>query len=67
MRTLDEHEDDRPAKWPARYHALAVKALRRGKISIGRCAEYLGISRQKAMKYLEQEPAGVEEIEVAPA
>jgi XRE family transcriptional regulator, fatty acid utilization regulator len=52
---------------PARFHALAVKALRRGEISIGRCAEYLGISRQQAMKYIEQEATDDEEIQVAPA
>ncbi len=52
---------------PARFHALAVKALRRGEISVGRCAEYLGISRQQAMKYVEQEATDNEEIQVAPA
>jgi Zn-dependent peptidase ImmA (M78 family) len=52
---------------PARFHALAVRALRRGEISVGRCAEYLGINRQQAMKYIEQEATGNEEIQVAPA
>ena len=52
---------------PARFHALAIKALRRGEISVGRCAEYLGISRQQAMKYVEQEATDDEEIQVAPA
>lgn len=52
---------------PARFHALAIKALRRGEISVGRCAEYLGISRQQVMKYVEQEAADDEEIQVAPA
>jgi Zn-dependent peptidase ImmA (M78 family) len=52
---------------PARYQALAIKALRRGEISIGRFAEYLGISRQQAMKYVEQEATDNEEIQVAPA
>jgi hypothetical protein len=52
---------------PARFHALAIKALRRGEISVGRCAEYLGINRQQAMKYVEQEAAGDEEVQVAPA
>jgi Zn-dependent peptidase ImmA (M78 family)/DNA-binding XRE family transcriptional regulator len=55
-----------PAR-PARCHALAVKALRRGEISIGRCAEYLGINRQQAMKFIEQEATDNEEIQVAPA
>lgn len=52
---------------PARFQALAIKALRRGEISIGRFAEYLGISRQQAMKYVEQEATDNEEIQVAPA
>jgi Zn-dependent peptidase ImmA (M78 family)/transcriptional regulator with XRE-family HTH domain len=53
--------------YPGRYHALAVKALRRGEISIGRFAEYLDISRQQAMTYIEQEIADDEEVQVAPA
>jgi Zn-dependent peptidase ImmA (M78 family)/predicted HTH domain antitoxin len=52
---------------PARFHALAIKALRRGEISIGRCSEYLGLSRQQVMKYVEQEAPDNEEIQVAPA
>jgi DNA-binding transcriptional regulator YiaG len=47
--------------------AADIKALRRGEISIGRFADYLGISRQQAMKYVEQEATGNEEIQVAPA
>ena len=53
--------------YPSRYHALAVKALRRGEISIGRFAEYLDISRQEAMRYIEQEIADDEEVQVTPA
>jgi Zn-dependent peptidase ImmA (M78 family) len=52
---------------PARFHAPAIKALRRGEVSVGRCAEYLGTSRQKVMKYVEQEATDNEEIQVAPA
>jgi XRE family transcriptional regulator, fatty acid utilization regulator len=52
---------------PARFQALAIKALRGGEISVGRCAEYLGISRQQVMKYVEQEATDDEEIQVAPA
>ena len=52
---------------PARFHALAIKALRRGEISIGRCTEYLGVSRRDVMKYVEQEAPDNEEIQVAPA
>jgi XRE family transcriptional regulator, fatty acid utilization regulator len=52
---------------PERFRALAIKALRRGELSIGRCAEYLGITRQQAMKYIEQEATDNEEIQVASA
>jgi Zn-dependent peptidase ImmA (M78 family)/transcriptional regulator with XRE-family HTH domain len=58
-----KREDTRPPEYPDRYNALAVRALREGRISIGRFAEYLGISRQKAMAYMEQE-ADDEEIEL---
>lgn len=59
--------DDEPPRWPPRYHALAVKALRRGEISIGRFAEYLDITRQQAMTYVEREDEACEEIQVVPA
>ncbi|HVH42741.1 MAG TPA: hypothetical protein VM925_10370 [Labilithrix sp.] len=38
-----------------RVHALAVTALRSGDLAIGRFAEYLGITRGEAMKFVEQE------------
>jgi len=62
-----EREDTKPSLWPERYRALAVKALRRGEISIGRFAEYLDISRQEAMSYVEQEIEEGEEVQIAPA
>jgi Zn-dependent peptidase ImmA (M78 family)/transcriptional regulator with XRE-family HTH domain len=49
---------------PARFESLARKALRRGEISIGRYAEYVGISRYKAMKYFERENQADEEITI---
>ncbi len=63
----EERDSTAPPRWPARYHALAVKALRRGELSIGRFAQYLEISRAKAMTYIEQEIEDEEEIEVSPA
>jgi Zn-dependent peptidase ImmA (M78 family) len=62
----DRSEAQAPRR-PARFQALAIKALRRGEISVGRCAEYLGISRQQTMRYIEQEATDDEEIQVAPA
>lgn len=66
--TFEEREESEPRAFPGRYHALAVKALRGGEMSIGRFAEYLDISRQQAMKrYVEQEIADREEVQVSPA
>jgi len=64
---LEEREDSKPHPWPARYRALAIRALRRGEMSIGRFAEYLNISRHEAMRFAEQDVPGSEEIQVAPA
>jgi Zn-dependent peptidase ImmA (M78 family)/transcriptional regulator with XRE-family HTH domain len=63
---FEEREKDSPPVWPARYYRLAVTALRRGDISIGRFAEYLDITRQEAMKYFEQEIPDDEEVQVTP-
>jgi len=64
---LEDRVDSPPPPYPERYRTLAVQALHRGEISLGRFAEYLGISRQKAMAYLRQEPLNHEEIQVPPA
>lgn len=60
----DRNPGDNPPDLPERYCSLAVQALRQGEISIGRFAEYLGISRQKAMTYVEQETANSETIPI---
>ncbi|MCL2648796.1 MAG: XRE family transcriptional regulator [Phycisphaerales bacterium] len=64
---LEEREDHQPRPWPARYRALAIKALRRGEMATGRCAEYLGITRQEAMQFVEQEISDDEKVQVAAA
>ncbi|MGC9454002.1 MAG: helix-turn-helix domain-containing protein [Phycisphaerae bacterium] len=64
---FEERQDTEPSKWPERYEKLALRALRHGRISIGRFAEYLDISRQKALKYVEQEVMDDEEVPLAPA
>ncbi len=64
---LGERRDRKPCRWPERYEALAVEALRRGEVSTGRFAEYLGITRQEAMRYVEREVTDDEEIPLAPA
>lgn len=49
---------------PRRFHMLAVDALRTGKMSTGRFAEYLGISRSQALKYAAQEAESDEALEL---
>jgi Zn-dependent peptidase ImmA (M78 family) len=64
---LEERESPMPQPWPSRYRALAIKALRRGEIAIGRFAEYLNISRHEAMRFVEQEVPNGEEVQITPA
>jgi Zn-dependent peptidase ImmA (M78 family)/transcriptional regulator with XRE-family HTH domain len=52
---------------PSRYRALVTRSLRDGKISIGRAAEYLGISRREAMKLDESEDVTDDEVSLSPA
>ncbi len=54
-----------PPERPERYEALARKALDHGEISIGRFAQYMGISRRQAMRVAEEEMLDDEEIEIA--
>ena len=63
----EEREDIQPPEVPARYKALAIHALNLGEMSIGRFAEYLGITRQEAMKFAEQEATDEQEVQVASA
>ncbi|MGD0093974.1 MAG: XRE family transcriptional regulator [Planctomycetota bacterium] len=57
-------EPDRPPVRPARFEALAVKALRSGELSLGRFAEYMGISRREAGSYVQQEPVNEQEVQI---
>jgi len=66
-RLFDERERDQPPTRPRRYVALAVKALRNGEFSIGKFAEYLGISRNEALRFAEQEAGDDEEVALPPA
>jgi hypothetical protein len=61
---LDDRAPEQPPRHPARFFALALTALRRGEMSAGRFAEYVGISRQAAMRYVEQEQEGDEETDL---
>jgi transcriptional regulator with XRE-family HTH domain/predicted HTH domain antitoxin len=60
---FEREKGDGPATRPARFEALAVRALNEGEISQGRFAEYMGISRREALRFVEQ--AGVADGEVA--
>lgn len=62
-----EADQEKPPERPARFMALAVTALQEGNLSAGRFAEYVGISRQRAMEYVEQEPADDEALELPAA
>lgn len=58
-------------KVPARYEALAKKALHRGEMSVGRYAEFMGVSRREAERVgsmtAEQGAYEDEEVTLAPA
>lgn len=58
---------DVPPDRPMRFKALAIEALHTGRLSIGRFAEYMGISRTKAFDYAEQEADGIEQVPVTAA
>jgi len=63
----EDREQDTPTERPARFVALAIKAFRRGQLSQGRFAEYMGISRREAMKFAEQEARQDEAVAIPSA
>jgi predicted HTH domain antitoxin len=65
--SVEDRERYQPPNRPARFEALAKKAFRRGEISQGKFAEYLGISRREAQRYVEQEALVDEEVSLPPA
>lgn len=54
-----------PPPRPERFRDLAVRALRNAELSVGRFAEYMGISRQAAMAFVDKEAGGDEAIELS--
>jgi Zn-dependent peptidase ImmA (M78 family) len=64
---LQDRGDPAPPSRPTRYQALAVAALQAGELSLGKCADYLGISRKDAQEYLAQGDASDEAIELPTA
>jgi Zn-dependent peptidase ImmA (M78 family)/transcriptional regulator with XRE-family HTH domain len=60
----ETRSDTPPPGRPARFVALAQLALRRGELSAGRYAEYVGVSRQQALRLVEQEHGDDEALEL---
>lgn len=63
----DERRDDSPPPRPPRFRALAIRALRQGEMSLGRFAEYLGLRRHEAKRFLEQDALENETVETPPS
>ena len=64
---FDVREDAQPPSLPERYRALALRALREGELSVGRAAEYLGVSRQEAMALDDIKDVKDDAISLSPA
>ncbi len=60
----EQRDHDEVPIRPLRYEVLASEALRRGMISTGKYAEYVGITRREAMRQVEQEVSGDAEVEI---
>lgn len=68
VRSSRKHMGDDPPRYPARYEELAIRALRKGEVSLGRFAQYLDLTRNEARQYLPSEnDSDAEEIEIASA
>jgi Zn-dependent peptidase ImmA (M78 family)/DNA-binding XRE family transcriptional regulator len=63
---FEERTQDDPPQRPARFVALALKALRGGDLSVGRFAEYVGTTRQRALEIPDQEPGDNDALELPP-
>jgi XRE family transcriptional regulator, fatty acid utilization regulator len=56
---------EEPAEFPERYSALAVRALREGRMSQIQFAKYMGISYREAQQYLMEEEMGDEKLSIS--
>lgn len=61
----EQREQEKPPARPTRFTALALQALRKGLMSAGKYAEYLGVSRREAMQVVEQDTQENAEFEIA--
>ena len=57
----------KPPPLPDRYRRLAIRALRKGEISLGKFMEFMQMSRREALKYQETEEYALGEIQLTPA
>lgn len=64
MAFWDGRQPDSPPSRPLRFEALANEALRKGMLSTGKYAEYLGITRRQAMSLVAQEAPDDAEVQV---
>lgn len=64
IRLCDSRVSDSPVIRPVRFVALCNQAIRKGLISTGRYADYLGISRREAMKHVEQDAMADVQVEI---
>lgn len=58
-------ERDEPPERPVRFMALAYRAVRSGEMSMGRFAEYMGISRSDAKRIMAEAPEDDDEVPIA--
>jgi Zn-dependent peptidase ImmA (M78 family) len=65
MAFWDGRQHDMPPSRPLRFEALANEALRKGLLSTGKYAEYLGITRRQAMRLVEHEAPDDAEVQAA--
>jgi XRE family transcriptional regulator, fatty acid utilization regulator len=61
----DKRKHDAPPMRPLRFEAFANEALRKGLISTGKYAEYVGITRRDAMRLVKQEAHDNAEVAIA--
>ncbi|MBA7635054.1 hypothetical protein ES703_42654 [subsurface metagenome] len=52
VKSAEREDDSNPKLLPARYRALAIRALQNGDISLGRFAKFMGIGRTEARHYI---------------
>lgn len=62
IRTVLRNDTSPPELLPERYRALAIEALQEGKISVGRFAQFMDVSRQEAQRFVTAEEASYAEI-----